>query len=341
MIQTTEKVAKAGPITIKAYFDPTVPNMGLEKYGLSLWDGVFHEEQLAQVGEGGHKRFVTGLDENAPEVKALPEELRISRVKEIRKTVAFLERENMLNKIPQKIVEDLEDTDSKPFWDRVKKYRPDNTELWSGLSLRIGNEPITLDLADPVDLIKYHAIMAGGFSLVASSYEEARSRAVAPKFYLDRYEETASTVTELKKLKNKALTELQTLFDTNQTKLFYVAKVTDMDSSRYRKSTPNDVIYDNLDKYINGEGIEKSKKRAAQTFLDNSRQDMETLKLRSLIKDATFYKFIGLKSDGFIYHLKSNTNIGRNPSDALLYLQNPLNDQVLDTIMKEVERLWQ
>ncbi len=340
MIQTVEKTTKSGPVTIKAYFDPTIPNMGLEKYGLSLWDGVYHEEQLAQIGEGSHKRFVTGLDENAPEVRALPEDLRISKIKEIRKTVAFLEKENMLNKIPQKIVEDLDDADPKPFWDRVKKYRPDNTELWSTVSLRIGNEPMTLDLSDPVDLIKYYAITAGGFSLVAASYEDARSRPKAPKFYLDRYEETASTVTEVKKLKNKALAELQTLFDTNQTKLFYLAKVTDTDSSRYRKNTPHDIMYDNLDKYINGEGTEKSKKRAAQTFLENSRQDMETLKLRAIIKDATFYKFIGLKSDGFIYHMKSGANIGRSPSDVLEFLRNPLNDQILDLIMKETEKVW-
>ena len=36
---------KKGPIAIKPYFNSNVQNMGLEKYGLSLYDGVHHEEQ--------------------------------------------------------------------------------------------------------------------------------------------------------------------------------------------------------------------------------------------------------------------------------------------------------
>ena len=39
--------AKSGSISVKPFFDPNKPNLGLEKYGLSLFDGVFHEEQLA------------------------------------------------------------------------------------------------------------------------------------------------------------------------------------------------------------------------------------------------------------------------------------------------------
>ena len=82
-----------------------------------------------------------------------------------------------------------------------------------------------------------------------------------PKFYLDRLEESASINTEIKKLKNKALAELQKLFDKNQNKLFYVAKNLDINGAQYKKSTPNDIIYDNMDKYINGEGVEKNLKR--------------------------------------------------------------------------------
>lgn len=328
---------KTGSISVKPYFDPAVSNMGLEKYGLSLWEGIFHEEQLAMIDINGVRRYVTGLNEFAPEVKLLPPDLKEAKIKEIRKVVAQLEKELATNVIPTKVINDIDD---EAFWSRVKLLRPDNEDLWGRITLRVGNEPLFLDPNNPYDLIKIYAIEAGGFSLVARSYEDARSKPVPPKFYLDRYQETASTVTELKKIRNKATSALQELFDTKQDKLFYVAKVVDGNSVQYKKSTPNDVIYDNMDKFIHGDGVEKSKKRAAQTFLDTSRQDMETLKLRALTKDATYYKFIALKGDGFIYHMESGTNIGRNASDVVEYLKNPLNDQILGFILKEVEKLW-
>ena len=34
-------------VAIRPFFNPNRENMGLEKYGLSLHDGVFHEEYLA------------------------------------------------------------------------------------------------------------------------------------------------------------------------------------------------------------------------------------------------------------------------------------------------------
>ena len=336
MITTTEK-KKQGAISVKPYFDPSVSNMGLEKYGLSLWDGVYHEEQLACIGEGPNRRYVTGLNEWAPEVKNLPDDLKEAKIKDIRRTVALLEKEIGFNQIPKKITDDWT---NEEFWGKVKTLHPDNHAFWEKISLSCGNDQLTLDPNDPNQLVKIYAIDAGGFSLVARSYEDARSRAVPPKFYLDRYEETASTVTEVTKIKNRAISELQTLSDSNLVKLLYIAKVVDGNSTQYKKSTPNDIIYGNMDKFINGDGIEKSKKRAAQTFLDASRQDMETLKLRAVIKDATFYKFIALKPDGFIYHMKSGEMIGRTAHDAVEFLKNPLHDQILTALLKEVEQLW-
>jgi hypothetical protein len=107
-----------------------------------------------------------------------------------------------------------------------------------------------------------------------------------------------------------------------------------------KKSTPNDILYDNMDMFINGEGSEKNGQRAAQSFLDTADLDMETLKIRAIVKDATYYKFIALKSDGFIYHIESSTMLGRNQTDVLEFLRNPLNDQILLDITKKVEKYW-
>ena len=325
--------AKTGGISIKPFFDPNKPNLGLEKYGLALFDGVFHEEQLACIERNGVKRYITGLNEFAPEIKLIPDvEVREAKIKEIRTVIAQLERELATNVI---------DPTDPDFWNKVVLLRPNNDEFWEKISIRCGNEPVILDPGkDPYDLIKLYAIDAGGFSIVCKSFDEARSRAVPPKFYLDRFVDTVSTKTEVSKLRNKALSELIKMFDKNQNKLFYVCKVVDGNSVQYKKSTPNDVMYDNMDKFITGQGIETNLKRAAQTFLDASNLDMETLKIKSIVKDATFYKFINPKSDGFIYHTDTSSLMGRNVAECIEYLKNPLNDSILLDLTKKVEKYW-
>jgi hypothetical protein len=332
-IVSLAETAKSGSISIKPFFDPNKSNLGLEKYNMSLFDGVFHEEQLACIEKNGITRYLTGLNEFSPEIKLIkdPQE-REAKVKEIRKIVSELERELAANII---------DPEDKDFWNKVQLLSPNNHEFWSKITIRCGNEPVYLDpVKDPHDLIKIYAIEAGGFSIVAKSYEDARSRAVSPKFYLDKFVETVSTKTEVTKLRNKAISELTKLFDKNQNKLLYVAKVVDGNSVQYKKSTPNDIIYDNMDRFIRGEGVEPSIKRAAQLFLDAAGADMETLKLKSIVKDCTYYKFIVAKSDGFIYHTDSSALMGRNAADCVEFLKNPLNDNILLDLTKKVEKYW-
>lgn len=323
---------KKGGVAVKPYFDSSVSNMGLEKYGLSLFDGVFHEEQLSCLEINGIKRYVTGLNEFAPDVKFLSEEERGAKINEIRRVVCQLEKELASNII---------NPDDPEFWNKVKLLKPDNDEFWGKIVIRCGNEPLFLEPAkDPYDLIKLYAINAGGFSIVAKSYEDARTRPIPPKFYLDIQEETVVIKTELKKTRNKALAELQKMYDKNTTKLFYVAKVLDIDSAQYRRGTPNDIIYDNMDKYINGETVERNKKLTAERFLEVANNDLATLKLRAIVKDAAYHKFIVTKSDGFIYHLASSTMLGRNFSDVVEFLKNPINQDLAEQIINKVEEHW-
>jgi hypothetical protein len=332
MIEKHQAFKTNSTIAVRPFVDNTNANMGLEKYQMVLFEGVFHEEQLACLEYNGIKRYVTGLNEFAPEIKQMNEDEREAAIKQIRMTVSQLEKELAANII---------DPEDKDFWNKVRLLRPDNDEFWGKIVMRFGNEPIFLDASsDPYDLIKLRAIEAGGFSIVAKSLEEARSSAIPFKFYLDRYEETASIRTEVKKMRNKALAELQKLFDKNANKLLYVCKVVDPNSTQYKKSTPLDILYDNMDKYINGETVDKDKRKTAQRFLEVVSLDMETLKLRSMVKDANFYKIIATRGDGFIYHMKSGSMLGKNASDVVEYLKNPLNEEILTDITKNVEKLW-
>lgn len=332
-IVSTPYDVKSGTISVKPYVDPSVDNLGLQKYNLALYEGVFHEEQLACIERNGIMRYVTGLNEYAPEVKLIADKAtREARILQIRTMVAQLERELAANMV---------DVEDPKFWDNVKLLKHDNHDFWNKITMRCGNNTIALDPAkDPYDMIKVCAIEAGGFPMIAPSFEAARTMASPPKFYLDKYVETVSTKTEGIKLKNKALSELEKMFEKNQNKLFYVAKVTDANSVQYKKSTPQDVIYGNMDSYITGLGIERNEKRAAQTFLDIVKLDMETLKLRALIKDATFYKIMATKGDGFIYHIDTQVQMGRSPVECLEFLKNPLHEKTLEELTKKIEKFW-
>ena len=185
---------KKSSIAIRPYFESNRGNMGLEKYGLSLFDGAFHEEQLACLEVNGIKRYLTGLNEFAPEIKVLPTDQREAKVREIRTAVAELERELAANVI------DIEDKD---FWNKVKLLSPNNKDFWNKIDIKCGNEPVYLDPKDPFDRIKLYAIEAGGFSIISRSYDEARSKPVPPKFYLDKEEETV--MAEARKAARSAL----------------------------------------------------------------------------------------------------------------------------------------
>jgi len=331
MVETGKGSIKKTAIAVRPYFDSSASNMGLEEYGMSLFDGVTHNEQLACLDNNGVVRYVTGLNEFAPEIKLLPTEEKEARVREIRVAVAELEQELAANVI---------DTDDKEFWNKVILLKPNNAEFWNKIFISCGNEPLFLDPKDPYDRIKLYAIEAGGFSLVSKSLEDARAKAVPPKFYLDKEEETVMVRTEYKKLRNKALSELQKLFDKNSTKLFYIAKVVDINSTQYRKSTPNDVIYENMDNYIAGLGGETNKERAAKTFMETANMDMETLKIKSIVRDSVFFKYIVNKADGYIYHTKTNSLLGRNVSDVVEHLKNPLNEDILKDLNSACEKYW-
>ena len=67
---------------------------------------------------------------------------------------------------------------------------------------------------------------------------------------------------------------------------------------------------------------------------------MESLKLKAIVKDAVYYKVVIAKPDGFIYHKDNNQLLGRTQSDIVEYLKNPTNEDMLNDILKKVEKYW-
>lgn len=321
-----------GTISVKPYVDPKVKNMGLENYNMSLFPGTKHKESLAAIEINGRVKYVTGLDEYAPVVQNIRDENeKNATIKYIRSIVAYLERVLATN------IVNPEDPD---FWNKVKELRPDNKKFWDEVYMECGNEPVFLEPAkEPSDLIKLIAIEAGGFDMIAKSYEDAESRAVRPKFYLDKQNSTIAHKAEGKKIKNKALAMLEKI-SSNTTKMLYVAKIVDTNGARFKLSTPSDVLYDVINDYIEGLGSEKNTQRSAERFMELCQLDLETLKLKAMAKDGMFFKTISLRPDGMMYHTKSNIMMGRNISDVVMFLKNPINDDVTKVFINEINNYW-
>lgn len=288
---------------------------------------------MACLEQNGQVRYLNGLDETAPEVKTISDpEKKEARIKEIRSIVAYLEFEKHYVKL---------DIDDEHFWNKVQTYKPNNREFWSGIFMEYNNNDVVLDpLKKSEDLIKILAIESGGFPSVAKSFEDCKNGDRNRKWFLDRQIDTAESKVSVSKVKNKALSILNGLSENKPRKLFYIAKLADSNSMQYKNSTLQNIIYDNMDEFINGLGTESNIKAAANRFMELSKLNMQELKIRSMVKDATFYKIIIVKGDGLLYLAKDNVMLGRNASEIYEYLVNPMNEEVLRKLQNKVEGLW-
>jgi hypothetical protein len=103
MVEVGVGSIKKTSLAVRPYFDKQATNMGLEEYGMSLFDGVTHNEQLACLEMNGVIRYITGLNEFAPEIKLLDPEVRDARIREIRLSIVELEKELAANLLILKI----------------------------------------------------------------------------------------------------------------------------------------------------------------------------------------------------------------------------------------------
>lgn len=323
----------SGSIAIKTFINGLDDNMGLTKEGLGFFPGMKREEQLSYVTRNGVETFITGLDEFSPSVTTIEnKDRREAKIKRIRETVAHLEKV---------LAQNIIDVKDPEFWNKVTLLKPTNKEFWSKIKINIGNKGMHLDpLNNPDDLIIMLAIEEGGFSSVAKSYEDALNAPKPPKFFLDKEIATVDVKAKGKIAKNKAFALLDEIFEEGGNKLMYVAKVVDIYPSKYKIKTPRALIYDAMDEFIDGRSFEKNKDRAVKNFTEVANMDMEELKIRAILKDAMHFKKVQLKADGLLYHSKTNSMMGRNIEDAVEFVKNPLNKDIVDYLIDDVEKLW-
>lgn len=309
--------------------------MGLEKYKQVLFEGTSQTYPIwfrEDVAGSGLARPITGLNEFAPELNLLSDEDKKAKIAQIRETVATLEGTLASNK--------LEVKDPK-FWEKVKVLKPDNAAFWKTISITVSNNDVFLEKADTTDQIRIFAIEAGGFPEIAPSFEAAKNGQKKYKFYLDKFEDTVKETTKTTISEARAKAVLITLYDENINKLRLVCKAIDTDSVQYKKTTPNEVLFANMETYINGfsSGVTRKNTGSAENFLKIAKLEMDSLILRALVKDCIFHGFLTARA-GMIFETGSDSELGYSIVEVAEYLKNPLHDATYTRLLKKVEKFW-
>jgi hypothetical protein len=245
-------------------------------------------------------RRLTGLDENAPSVLALPQEERIVKQKEILEERAFLEKE---------LGVDLHHT---------------NSAFWESLDMTMDNGKI-LSLANPLDRVKYHAIVAG--KILPLSKDEANNPEFKGiNFYVGKEYEDVDD-----KNRNKArerqiarkLDELLENFDYSVEigKYLQIAGV----SPKMPKANIEDLLTDFVEK----------KKGNADLFLEAVKETREFINLSNKFKEFRAKKLVEF-SNGKFYSGK--VALGKTEKDSVKKLlgSNPEMQAELARLMEEV-----
>lgn len=353
LVMQTSAALKFSKLSIKPYLNGS-SNMGLGTYNMVIHERIWHTDQVICKVDGKTKTYTTGLNESSPEVqnlKYISEEQFEAKVIEIRRLVAKAERGLAANYELDPEVKEIEK--DKDFWSKVKTFRsvvPDvfdnngirQSTYWDNLTIKLNNEGVLMNEDSVRDQLIVTVIEAGGFVMVAPSYEECVNTQKY-KFYLDKKQDTSANEVIPDKIRDKAGAKLFTIREQDSNKLFYITKLISNDSLYFKdgkNSTPLDTMYKECTLFLNGKGREQSKIKACEEFIRYTDMKLEELKIRAVLKDALLNKFVVINDNSLMY-LKTQTIIGSNEEDAVLYLKNPGNAKVVfSALLTEVEKQW-
>lgn len=287
-------------VKVKQSPDASAASIGLNRYNRSVFPNTMQGFQPYKT-KGG--RWVTGLDENAPEILKLKavdakqyKEV-FERVKEERESLELLTGE------------DLSAT----------------SKFWDDFIVLFRNE-IILDLDDPMDKIRYRVMVANNYAAPNPDVVEAPEY-VNTKFYISRTEEEESNKAKVKREKNRAIAEL-TKIEENKNRLLVIAKY--IFGNNISDSITMDALYNMLSDYISND------KRGAdiRTFLTAVEKPTEDIQIKLTIDEAIKLNIIRLS--GGVYQRGSIT-YGKDVPAMIKYFSKADNSGELASIMEAVK----
>lgn len=317
------KVDITRKVSVRQFVDSDVFNMGLEQYGLSVFSGESgsggHKEWLGYKELGDAQIYLTGLDPNADYIRKITDDEKkeavISQIKEMRAV--------------------LEEKYGKESID------PKNKAFWSKIFLEIRTPVLQLDLSNPSNLLLYCGIKAGGFSEVAPSFLEAKESNKIYKYYLHEDEEVMTAKVELTRLRNKAKSALEEIYESDPDFLFLLSKTFLPIERGYSRKTPIDGLYEDINNMIEGAGGDnKNIKAFPKKFLELKQMGKSELRYKALVLEASNNRIIVKDKDNIFVNPSTGNNLGKTEQDIIEYLKNPLHQEDLATISEKVDKLW-
>lgn len=286
--------------------------------GQGLLDNFHRSELLGYKTLYGVKRYLTGLDDVIVEHDpSLSDQDKKERISKIKGTVEKLER----------------------FFGKGN-LDATNEKLWGEVKLVIDRKTTNLDLTDPKNEILFHCIKAGGFTEVAPSIEEAIEK--RKKFYLIEPLEFVENRVAPRKIIGKAIATLVDIYEKKGfDDIFFLAKYLLPVDKAYVKKTPKSLMYEDLDKFINGELIRKSKMECARMFLDAVKKPKSHIIVYCLVKDAfEYFNFIYTNTSGELKNNETGGLYGTTIERAVDHLLTPAFEHELENIKYRVEKKW-
>jgi len=343
---------KHARLSIKPYVGQSI-NTGLKEYNMVVHDNIKHTDCVICISDGRTKTYKTGLNENTAEVQTLHGDEKIAKIKSIRQLVARAEREIAGNFNVDPDEDGIEN--NKEFWKNVTMFKsviPDvfdnkgvrQLTYWDEFVIVMSNEGIILNENNVKHLLMISVIEAGGFSLIADSFETARadSRGIY-KFYLDKRQDTSDVKIVDKKIRDKAGAKLFAISENDSNKLFYITKLISVDSMFFKtgkNATPTSVFYEECSNFIEGlTPKQRVQTLACQEFISYADMTIDKLKARVALQDGMALNYIMLKENE-LWHVQTSTILGKNYEDAIAYLTNPANVKLHDTLIKQCTAEW-
>lgn len=306
-------------VIIKPYVTENTDHMGLNKLGLNAFPKTYREFPVP-IKNG---RYLTGLDPHAAYlIKLTPEE-----------------REKELARI-------------KTECDELNKLYPTfklcdcslDNEYYSNMTITIGadNTYLNVDMSLE-DRIKYSVIKTmakystAQDSIIANSLADLLSSNKNYKYYISDEEVDAEEEVSTSRKRNKAIKELEELFDKDKSKALLVLKYimkADRSYNRMSEGRRYKLLQDYIDGIVNGVNTKASK---AEEFSKVIKLKKEDLTFDIVVKYAEYLNIIRFKPDSKeYYYTKTGMSLGRSLEEVKSFLKITKNSDVYEDIKENV-----
>lgn len=273
-------------VIIKQIPDSNPTAINLEKYNRSRFPNCTDVYCPSLLPDG---RYVTGLDPEGLDILTIRDEDERNR--------KAAEAEALLKDLSAKLRKDLSSTSS----------------FWENFQIKINtNQDLILSKINPLDIIKYHVLIANGY--VAPSKESAgETRYLGASYYCHIDEVEATKTVSNRKLIDRAKAELTKIAD-NKEMLYLIG--TYLEGQKYKKTMSPNTLYILMSDFIE----DKKNPENIQNFLNATKLSVEDLQYKVTVETAIKKKIVKYK-DGQYY--RGGVNLGRNAAEVLNNLKNP------------------